>query len=457
MSRARKTNIWSGRLVPWAGCALALVVWCHPTRLCRGDDLSATVASSREIKDKPSLSEPLWPPTWELHPWGREPGVTAKLRGRVDTDAIWSTQSPANQATYGNLSDVVGLRRARIGLEGELGQQGSYITEIDLASGQVVPRDVYVAHGGMQDGGQPRVGHFREPFSLEGGTSARYFGFMERSPANVFDPARNWGPGWYRANAAGTAAIGLGAFYAGIGSADLEQGPGAAIGFTGRLTTAPLLEDNGRRLLHLGIALSSRIPTDGFIVINQQPRSPLLNLGDSSTTPFVSTIDLPASYQQLVNLQTAWAHGSLWSQAEWYGTWIDQTGGAGNVFYHGYHADVGWFLTGEHREYQGAEGILGPVHVARPFFTRRGAGSHGWGGWELVARVGYVDLFSDNNPMGSNGRLIGVRQIEFTGGVNWYLDDRIRLMFNYTYNAPDDPNTGTSFASVFSTRLGVFW
>src|SRR5690606_10339747 len=129
-----------------------------------------------------------WPRVWHVGPH-----ATFKLRGRVDADAIWSTQSALNEARFGELGDVVGLRRARIGAEGAFSADGRYIGEIDLASGNVVPRDVYVAFGDRSAGGESQWGHFREPFSLEGGTSARYFAFMERSPINLLDPARNWG------------------------------------------------------------------------------------------------------------------------------------------------------------------------------------------------------------------------------------------------------------------------
>jgi phosphate-selective porin OprO/OprP len=46
---------------------------------------------------------------------------------------------------------------------------------------------------------------------------------------------------------------------------------------------------------------------------------------------------------------------------------------------------------------------------------------------------------------------------ESTFGVNWYLADHLRLMFNYSYALPDDPNTGTSAANIFATRLAMFW
>jgi hypothetical protein len=120
-----------------------------------------------------------------------ETGTTFRLRGRIDTDAIATTQGQANESIFGDLGDAVGLRRARIGAEGNLGIGGRYITEIDLASGNVVLRDVFVGVGEAQDEGEFRSGHYREPFSLELATGANYFAFLERSVINVLDPARN--------------------------------------------------------------------------------------------------------------------------------------------------------------------------------------------------------------------------------------------------------------------------
>ena len=89
-----------------------------------------------------------------------------------------------------------------------------------------------------------------------------------------------------------------------------------------------------------------------MIILNQQPHSPLLDFGNSSASPFVPQITIPAPYQQLLNLQCGLARGSFWTQAEWYGTVISQINGPA-VFYHGCHVDCGYFLTGENR------GVLG--------------------------------------------------------------------------------------------------
>lgn len=404
------------------------------------------------VESQSPVSKALWPRTWELGPT-----ATFRLRGRIDTDAIWSSQNAANEATFGDLGNVVGLRRARIGAEGDLGSDSRYVAEIDLAPGIVVPRDVYVAFGDRQAWGETQVGHFREPFSFEGGTSARFFAFMERSPVNLLDPARNWGLALFRENLDANSSLAVGAFYAGTDAGDFQGGDGSTVGFTERLTTALINERNGERLLHLGMSLSERVPETGVIIINQQPRSPLLDLGDSSTTPFVPAIRIPASYQQLINLQFAAVNGPVWTQAEWYGSLIDQTGG-GTVFFRGCHVDVGYFLTGEHRSYDPSSGTFGAISVNRPWlrgmFRNRDLG---WGGWELTARFAYLDFFDPDTPTGPDGQLIGIQLPQWTFGVNWYLTDRTRLMFNYSYDLPIELNTGKSTANIFATRLAIYW
>lgn len=397
---------------------------------------------------------PLWPRTWEF-----APDYTLRLRGRIDADAIWVEQSAENAVTFGMLEDVVGLRRARVGIEGELGTDRRYVGEIELSSGDVVPKDVYYAHGNRQQFGECQFGHFREPFSLEGGTSARVMPFMERSEINMLDPARHWGIALFRENQNQDAAMGVGVFYAGTGPAGLESGEGSTVDFTGRFTMCPIYEDQGRRLLHLGLVLSELVPQQGTIVINQQPQTSLLKLEDSTTSSFVPKIVFEANSQEIVNLQLSAARGSFWAQSEWYGTWIDQTSGAGTVFYRGCYASCGYFLTGEHRQYDTADGTLGAVRVNRPWL--RGAASenrlYGYGAWELTARFAYLDYVDADTPLTKNGQIQGIRLPQMTYGVNWYLSDRVRMMLNYTYDMPDEVTTGSSTASTIATRMAVYW
>lgn len=380
-----------------------------------------------------------------------------QLRGRFDADGLITTQSAANEAIFGDLGDAIGVRRAWIGAEGSLAR-GRYVTIIDLASGDVVLRDVFLGIGETDSGGEIRVGHHLEPFSLELGTPSFTLPFMECSLASLLDPARNWGVSLFRSQT-DNSHFALGVFQAGSDANDFDTGPGSTIALTGRFTATPVLEEEAERLLHLGAALSSRFAERGLIVVNQQPQSPLLDLGDTAASPFVPTIRVPADFQQLANLQFAAARGPLWTQAEWSGSWIDQQGGE-VVFFHGYYVECGCFVTGEHRAYQGATGALGPVRVERPVIRCRHHDHDcetGWGAWELAARYSYVDFMDADTPLGPGGELVGIRLPEATFGVNWYLTDHMRLMFNYSYAVPQEPNLGTSVANIFAMRLGVFW
>ena len=425
--------------------SLSCVMFCAP---CQADEFSTFGTSV-----SPKGENERFPKRYQFRN-----GSTFRLRGRIDTDSLWSTQDSLNTATFGDLGDIVGLRRARIGGQGYLGSESRYIFEIDLASGTVVPRDIFI--GSRKYNGQPewRLGHYREPFSLEGGTSANFYAFMERSPVNDLDPARSWGISLFSDSISDITTFATGLFHDGVGQASFEGGDGAAIGLTSRLTASPILENEGEQVLHFGLVLSERIPENGVVVLNQLDNSPLLEFTDSTTSPFVPTIRIPASYQQLFNLQCARVWGPLWTQAEWYGTLIPQHQGS-LLFFHGYYVSAGYFLTGEHRKYQKDDGVFGPLKVDRP----RIRGGHaqgrpyGRGGWELVARYAYLDYFDPNTPLSPSGTTSGIELSQATFGLNWYLADRLRILFNYNYAVPTEPNTGTSTASVFGMRLNVHW
>jgi phosphate-selective porin OprO/OprP len=393
--------------------------------------------------------------------WQSDPSPPKfRLRGRIDTDFLWSDQSAKNVETIGDLGDTVGLRRARIGAEGHLSPESRYVGEIDLATGNVVIRDLYMGLGKVNESGEFRFGHMREPFSLEGATSANSFAFMERSPINVLDPARNWGVAFTRCGHDEMWTFSGGVFAAGTDANDFQYSQGSTTDFTFKGTCLPYYEDNGRQLMHFGLVISERIADKGIITINERPQTPLLDLSDSSTSPFIPKLKIPANFQQLANVQWAYVHNSFWSQAEWYGSVIDQIGG-GPVFFHGSYLDLGYFLTGEHRSYLKSGGYFGPVSVNRPLISHFSSKSHeeklGYGGFETTFRLSYLDFIDNDTPGGPPGQPVGVRMPQTTVGLNWYLADRLRLMFNYTYAVPDEATTGASSVSIYGMRLGMFW
>jgi phosphate-selective porin OprO/OprP len=167
-------------------------------------------------------------------------------------------------------------------------------------------------------------------------------------------------------------------------------------------------------------------------------------------------VTVPASQNQLYNLQAALVLGPLSFQAEWNGTRIDQIGG-GPVFFQGAYIFASYFLTGEHREYNREVGTFWEPQVHSPFACRTGTDVTGTGAWELTARLANLDFDSPNLALGSDGLKIGNRLTTVTLGVNWYINDNARLMFNYVHATPWDPNFGSSVADSFTLRTAIFW
>ena len=87
-------------------------------------------------------------------------------------------------------------------------------------------------------------------------------------------------------------------------------------------------------------------------------------------------------------------------------------------------------LTGEKRSYSSSRGAFGTVRPAKPLDFDEG----GWGAFELVARYSTVDL-DDRNINGGEQDII-------TAGLNWYMNNNFRLMFNYQYVDVDRRNAG---------------
>ena len=87
---------------------------------------------------------------------------------------------------------------------------------------------------------------------------------------------------------------------------------------------------------------------------------------------------------------------------------------------------MSYFLTGEHRGYDRRFGVFDRPTVAENAFFVKGEDGHckyGLGAWELAYRFSYLDL----NSHGINGGILP----QHTVGLNWYLNDNLKVQFNY--------------------------
>ena len=132
-------------------------------------------------------------------------------------------------------------------------------------------------------------------------------------------------------------------------------------------------------------------------------------------------------------VETAVVWGPLTVEAEYDGTWIQDTQfpitptpvDRGTTFFHGGYVTVMYFLTGEHSVYNRHTGVFeGVSPLENAFWVQNGSGTcGGCGAWQLAFRYNTVDLNDD----GINGGELN----SFTFGINWYLNPNAKVQFNY--------------------------
>lgn len=411
--------------------------------------------------DLPADVRPPAPPRVELiwrpdEPLNLKP--TFQLRGRIEAEATTAAQSDENREAVGDLTKGYGFRRVRLGAQGTIGDSVSWISEIELAGGNVRLRDMFIGLDAVPGVRQIRVGHFREPYSLDGMTSSNFMTFLERSPLNTISPARNWGVCGYWWPDDERVLFSTGVFRDRTDSNGQSLGNGNNWAYTTRLTGLPIYEPDGDvfRLVHVGGAFSQRRPPDGVIRFAPRTGSNLLTVEDNPSSPFLPAVDIPASNYQLYNLQAAGVYGPFSVQGEWSAAGVQRTDD-GFLFVHGIYVAASYFATGEHRGYNRTRGSFDQVDVLRPAIRSRSDPRGGFGAVELTARFSYMDFSSPNVPADSNGDPSGTRLYDATLGTNWYLNRFTRIMFNYTASIPDKVLYGPTVAHIFGLRAALYW
>ena len=351
-----------------------------------------------------------------------------RVGGRIMND--WGFFSAGDE-----LNDAVGpvvngteFRRSRLYVSGRMYDRVNFKAQYDFAGGSAGFKDVYIGIDKIPGAGKLRVGHFKEPFSLEMQTSSKYITFMERSLANVFAPERNSGMMIANTGFDKRLTWAVGAFRDSDGFGE-AAGPGN-YAVTGRVTTSPWYADGGSKLLHLGLAYSHRNPTGDTLRIRQRPEAHL-------TTRFVDTGRFPAASQDLVGVEAALVVGPASFQSEYIHNSVHQPNG-GDLSFGSFYLQGGYFLTGERRPYRDSGGYFSRVKPLHNLGDR-----DGWGAWEIALRYSQLDL---------NDRLVrGGELRDVTLGLNWYLNPNTRFMWNYVF--ADRVELGE--AHLFQTRFQV--
>lgn len=357
--------------------------------------------------------------------------LTAKVGGRVMFDWMVGSADGELESQVGPVEDGSEFRRARLYMSGAVCNWMGYKLELEFADSGVDFKDAYLAFPHLLPFGELRLGHLREPFGLEVLTSSNDITFLERALPAILTPDRNTG-----IQLAGTACgervtWALGGFAETDGVADNVGDDGWSV--TGRVTALPWYEDEGRRLLHIGLSGSVRDPDS--VSYSQRPEAHLAPTSVETGTLLTDSVGL-------AGMEGAFVCGPFSLQGEIVCSNVDPASDPESTFTGGY-LQASCFLTGEHRPYERSSGTFGRVRPHKSF-----NGKDGWGAWEVAARWSCLDL--------DDGSVDGGELTDLSVGLNWYLNPNIRIMWNYVHpmlDAKAGDNEGD--ADLFVMRVQI--
>ena len=404
--------------------AVALFVGSEPASgesydLLRGDDYELDASTRRGLR-------------LELD----DPEIELRVGGKFAWDAAWF------DADGTPIRDDTEVRRARVYLAGDLLDDWSFKIEREFAADRDGWRNLWLGYQPTQNLAL-RAGNFVAPFGLEEVSSSNYATFLERALPSAFAPSYQTGLGirtrgrlgrdreenrWTWATAG---------YFESLGDPEEDPHQSEHWGVASRVTFAPLAEK--RRLVHLGLAVDYQSMEDSSRYgISARPESALaptlLNTGS------LQDVDEVIS----VGTEAATVLGSFSAQGEYMRSMLRRSGRDGdgnarrNATFDGWYVQASYVLTGERRRYSRSTGTFQGVKPKRK-----------WGAVEVAVRYSTLDL-NDTSVSGGDAE-------DWTVGLNWYIRENVRLMFNYIRVDASNSDLERDDPQIFGFRTLVFF
>ena len=397
---------------------------------------SAAKGVDKQIKDVPSKK-------WDV-----------KMGGHVQMDYInWAQADPA----IPNTQDYFEFRRLRLVADGKGYEVYDFRLQMTLepeSVGESLPgavtspevKDAYLSMNEIPWLGRMRIGNFFVPFSLEQVTNDTHNIFMERSipTQGVFAADREVGLAFYNCNETKSVTWSSGIFLDSISEATKERiddNQGCRV--SGRLTWLPYYDEpsNGRYLIHTGLGILYTNDQDKRVRFRAKPHI-------REGTRIIDSGVLLADEYTTGNFESAIVWGQFTVQSEAFLSTVSNLDGSSNHL-SGAYVHTSFFLTGENRVFErfGQHGAQFSRNVPHTNFSLT-PGGVGLGAWEAKARWSHLDL---NN-------LNAGQYNDFTFGVNWYWNDRVRMMFDWIHPITSQQAVfGTTHSDILASRFDFNW
>ena len=302
--------------------------------------------------------------------------------------------------------DNFDVRRARVDIKGNVNNDWAYKIDYNLDDSEF--EDLYIQYKGWGKAAKVTIGNHRQHFGLNDQTSSKDISILERAAlSELFAPGRSEGVS-LSGQLDGNITYAVGAFFEDVD----ENDDGEEIGFSGRVTWAPVKTDTS--VVHLGFAYVNQNDVDGFE-------------GDDN--------DDEVELEEAFGFEAAYVGGPFHAQFEYADGTVFDDGDEFDV--DGFYVQAGYIITGETRPYKGGR------------FKRVKPGSKS-GAWEVVAR--YEDGNGDFGDIELGDQIGDDEASSYTLGVNYYANNFIRIGASYS---DGDEDNGSDDGNEFRVRFQV--
>ena len=364
---------------------------------------------------------------------------SVRLTGRLHWDV---GVYPSNKFAGENFDTGTNLRRGRLGVKGNSGGF-SYNLTIDVGGSaddnneaEIDEAAIYYSPSNMIKVG---FGKMKVPVTFEESTSSNDISFIERSlPVDMFTD-KTLGPKAVNAQVwvYGKQSLVEAAVHSrGDTRTDGIDGGAEDMGFTVRAVYAPIKTRTSA--LHLGGWMDR---SGGPVGDARWGYRTELNVADYKILygdKENSGLDAMVHY----GLEFAYLNGPFWAQAEFIKGTFEKSSSS-DVEADGYYVQAGYLVGGAKRYNMKTGAWSGPT-VKNPF------PSNGSGVIELAARYSVMDFGTEVATPSHHGK-----QSNVTLGLNWYLNNDTRIMFNTIRVDLDEATSGTYGADESVTD--EFW
>lgn len=338
---------------------------------------------------------------------------------------------PSDQFEGEDFDTGTNLRRGLMGVKGKSGAF-SYNLTIDVGGSADDNNEAEIDEAAIYYSPSKTLkfgfGKMKIPVTFEESTSSNDISFIERSlPIDMFTDktlgpkavnAQVWVYGAQSLVEAAIHAVGDTKTYSAV------DGGAEDMGFTVRAVYAPIKTETSA--LHIGgwMDRSSGPVGDarwGYRTeLNVADFKPLYGGKENSD------LDGMTHY----GFELAYLNGPFWAQAEYNSGTFEKSSGS-DVEADGYYVQAGYVIGGAKR-YNMKKGAWSGPKVKNPFPGK------GMGVIELAARYSVMDLGTDTSTPSHYGK-----QSNVTFGLNWYLNNNSRVMFNTIRVNLDEATSGT--------------